>query len=207
MTLVDLAERFGDIPATRICHNPPPGQATEADLVYYQEHEDRLFELVDGTLIEKTMGSHESHVVGKIFLVIANFLEQHPLGIALPADGQLKIRCDAIRVPDVSFISKERVLNSDFGRQNIASMSPNLAVEVISTSNSRREMDSKLKEYFATGSEEVWYVYPKTHELHQFTSAETQQVWRSAATLTTRLLPGLELKLAEIFRNPLDVLK
>lgn len=207
VTLVDLAERFGDIPATRICLNPPPGQATEADLVHFQEHEDRLFELVDGTLIEKTMGSYESHIAIKILAALSVYLEQRPLGILLGADGQLKIRPDTIRVPDASFISNDRLLKSDFGQQNIASMSPNLAVEVISPGNSRKEMDEKLKEYFATGSEEVWYVYPKTRELHQFTSPSAPRVWQGAATVTTTLLPGLELKLAEIFQNPLDALK
>ncbi|WP_425617271.1 Uma2 family endonuclease [Anatilimnocola sp. NA78] len=207
VTLVQLAERFGDIPATRICMNPPPGQATEADLVYLQEHEDRLFELVDGTLIEKTMGSYESHVAIKILVALSVYLQQRPLGILLGADGQLKIRPDAIRVPDVSYISKDRLLNSDFGQQNIASMSPNLAIEVISKGNSRKEMDEKLKEYFSTGSEEVWYVYPKTRELHQFTSPQPPQVWQGAATVSTALLPGFELKLAEVFQNPLDALK
>ncbi len=109
VTLVQLADRFGDIPATRICLNPPPGQATEADMLYFQEHEDRLFELVDGTLIEKTMGNYESHIAGEIFGLLYNYLKAHPIGAPLMADAQLGLRPGAIRLPDVTFLSNERI--------------------------------------------------------------------------------------------------
>ncbi len=205
VTLVELADRFGDIPATRICLSPPPGQATEEDLIYFDEHEDRLFELVDGTLIEKTMGNKESRIAGMIFGALYVYLRANPIGVAMPGDGQLKIRSDAIRVPDVSYLTNERSRQSGFAkRQKIAAVAPNLAVEVISQSNSRKEMDEKLKDYFSTGSEEVWYVYPKTRELHQFTGPQAPRVWQGEATITTPLLPGFEMKLAEIFELPPD---
>jgi Uma2 family endonuclease len=198
-TLVELAERFGDIPANRICMSPPPGQATEEDVLYYDDHEDRLFELVDGTLIEKTMGSYESRIAGKIFGFLFIYMQAHPLGDLFPGDGQLKLRNKRIRIPDVSFVTNERIKNSDFKQARIASLSPNLAVEVISESNSQKEMDDKLQEYFATGSEEVWYVYPTPRELHQFTSPADPIVHREDGTVTTRLLPGFELNVKEIF--------
>ncbi len=199
LTLVELAERFGNIPATRICLSPSPGQATEEDLLYYDDHEDRLFELVDGTLIEKTMGTYESHIAGKIFGFLFIYIQANPLGELFPGDGQLKIRSKTVRVPDVAFITNERVQQSDFKQAKIASMSPNLAVEVIGESNSTKEMDDKLKDYFTTGSEEVWYVYPVERELHQFTGLKEPIVHSESATVTTRLLPGFELKVQEIF--------
>jgi len=198
-TLVELAERFGDIPANRICMSPPPGQATEEDVLYYDDHEDRLFELVDGTLIEKAMGSYESHIAGQIFGFLFIYIQAHPIGKLFPGDGQLRLRKQRIRIPDVSFVTNERVQRSDFKKAQIASLSPNLAVEVISESNSKKEMDDKLKEYFATGSEEVWYVYPLTRELHQFTSLSEVIVHREDGVVTTRLLPGFELAVKEIF--------
>ena len=61
-TAVDLVERFGPIPLDRIRTNPPPGSATEQDVIDIHDHEDRLCELLDGTLLEKTMGSFESYL-------------------------------------------------------------------------------------------------------------------------------------------------
>ena len=61
-TAVDLVERFGAIPLNRVVQNPPPGTATEQDVIDLDDHEDRLCELVDGTLVEKTVGAYESYL-------------------------------------------------------------------------------------------------------------------------------------------------
>lgn len=205
LTLVDLANRFGEIPPTRICMDPPPGEATEADLLNYSDHCDRLFELVDGTLIEKTSGNFDSLIAGYIAAALANHLKAMQIGVVLGPDGQLKIKPETIRVPDVCFITRERLKKSDFRQVPIASVSPNLAIEVISPSNSKREMTDKLAEYFATGSEEVWYVYPEERELHQFTSIDSWKVLKESDTLTSpRLLPDFSLSIASIFVDPFD---
>ncbi|WP_254513241.1 Uma2 family endonuclease [Anatilimnocola floriformis] len=204
LTLVDLANRFGEIPPARICMDPPPGEATEADLLHYSDHDNRLFELVDGTLIEKTMGTFEALVALTIATALNNYLKTNRLGVALGSDGQLKIKPDLIRVPDVCFISRERLKASDFLKVAIASVSPNLAIEVISRSNSKREMSEKLNEYFETGTEEVWYVYPEKKELHQYTAIDQCQVMQeNEAVTSSRLLPGFSLLIASIFVDPL----
>ena len=61
-TAVDLVERFGAIPLSRVVQNPAPGTATEQDVIDLDEHEDRLCELIDGTLVEKTVGAYESYL-------------------------------------------------------------------------------------------------------------------------------------------------
>ena len=55
-TVADLYRRFGPIPFERIRQNPPPGSGTVDDVVRLNDHEDRLYELVDGILVEKTVG-------------------------------------------------------------------------------------------------------------------------------------------------------
>ncbi len=59
-TLVDLVDALGGIPLERILIDPPPGTATEADLLVAEQRYDRLYELVDGVLVEKGMGFSES---------------------------------------------------------------------------------------------------------------------------------------------------
>lgn len=56
-TAADLVERFGPIPLGRIRFHPPPGEATQRDVVEIHDREDRLCELVDGVLVEKTVGT------------------------------------------------------------------------------------------------------------------------------------------------------
>lgn len=202
ITLVQLAERFGDIPATRICLNPAPGTATEDDVIRFQEGGDCLYELVDGTMIAKDMGTYESHIGGMIYGLLFVYLRQNPIGIVIPADGMFRLRSANVRLPNVAFIANARLQDAAIRRQKIAGISPNLAIEVISAGNSRKEMDDKLKEYFVSGSQEAWYVYPKKRELHQFVTPQAPQVWQGSAKVTSALLPGFELNLAEIFESP-----
>lgn len=60
LTLAELVERFGPMPAHRIRTTPAPGTATEEDLLAAES--DRLCELVDGVLVEKAMGYYESQL-------------------------------------------------------------------------------------------------------------------------------------------------
>src|SRR4051812_9939879 len=106
-TPLDLARRFGDIPLWRICFDPPPGEATEEQCIAINERSDYLCELVDGTLIKKVMGSFESLIAGKLITELNLYLREHRIGIVLGADGMLRLRVKLIRVPDVSFLSRE----------------------------------------------------------------------------------------------------
>ena len=54
--IADLQTRLGGIPLDRIWCRPAPGTAVENDVVEAESHENRLCELVDGTLVEKAVG-------------------------------------------------------------------------------------------------------------------------------------------------------
>ena len=55
-TFADLVRRLGDVPLDRIRLRPAPGTATVEDVDRIEARENRLFELVEGTLVEKAMG-------------------------------------------------------------------------------------------------------------------------------------------------------
>src|SRR5262249_24668714 len=65
-TAAELVQRLGNIPLERIRFTPPPGTATKRDLLAAMRRSDRLYELVDGTLVEKAMGLSESMIAGQI---------------------------------------------------------------------------------------------------------------------------------------------
>lgn len=202
-TLVQLAERFGEIPAARIGMYPPPGQATEEDLVYLDEHEDRQCELVDGILIDKATWTFHSFIGGALCGALTSHLKRQAGGITLGGSAAFKLRPGLIRRPNTAYLTVDRArLFCAAIHEKFVPVAPNLAVDVISESNSKKEMDDKLQDYFRAGTEEVWYVYPETRELHQFSSPAAPQVWQGTALITTRLLPGFEMKLAEIFLLP-----
>ena len=86
-TAVDLVQRFGPIPLSRVRTTPPPGSATEQDVIAIHDRENRLCELLDGTLMEKTMGNYESYLAGVLVRLLGDFVAEKNLGIILPPDG------------------------------------------------------------------------------------------------------------------------
>jgi Uma2 family endonuclease len=200
-TAVDLVERFGAIPLDRVVQNPPPGRATEQDVIDLDDHEDRLCELVDGTLVEKTVGAYESYLTVLLIRVIGNFVEQNKLGIVLGPDGMMRLAPGLVRIPDVSYISRRRLPDGKAPREPIPDLVPDLAVEVISKSNTSKEMDRKLHDYFAAGTRLVWFVYHSPrHEVRVYVKPEEFSVVRESETLDGGdVLPGFQLTVSELF--------
>ena len=79
-TLADLLDRLGGVSPQRVRLHPPQGTATVRDVVRIQDHEDRLFELVEGVLVEKVMGYPESSLAFRLGYVLQLFLAENDLG-------------------------------------------------------------------------------------------------------------------------------
>lgn len=202
-TATDLAARFGAMPLHRICFDPAPGTATEADVIAWEARSNRLFELIDGVLVEKTMSSYESYLAIQIAVVLASYVRPLKLGVVLGADGMLKIMPNQVRIPDVCFIAQEKLRGKFSPQIPISSLIPDLAVEVLSTSNTRQEMDEKLDEYFAVGVREVWYFDPQLKSVRVYEGRNEMRLLVEADTLESRVaLPGFSLSLKELFADP-----
>ena len=203
-TAVDLVQRFGAIPLHRIRHTPPPGTATERDVIEIREHEDRLCELVDGVLVEKAMGEYEAYLGSLLTYLLWSFVRPRDLGVVLSADAMLRLAPGLVRIPDVSFFSWARLPDRKISRKAFTETAPDLAVEIISRSNTRKEMQQKLQEYFAGGSRLVWYVYHQPRqEVRVYTSPQDCSVLAADQTLDGGdVLPGFRLELSELFAEP-----
>ena len=199
-TLPQLRRHFDMIPAERILLDPPPGTATEKDLERVNGRKEHLCELVDGVLVEKAMGTKEGLLGGWLLHMLWDHLEGRDLGIALGGDAMLKLLPGLVRAPDVSFISAERLPGGELPDEAIASISPDLAVEVISKGNAKKEIERKLREYFASGTRLAWVVRPKTRTVEVYTSATDKKVLRVRQSLDGGdVLPGFRLSLARLF--------
>ncbi len=200
-TLVDLQRRFGAIPFSRISHAPAPGTATEEDVTSIRESQRRIFELVDGILVEKVMGSRESEIAAVLIQILRNYIQPRKLGKVLGEAGMYRLKSGLIRIPDVSYLSKERYTSVlGIKEQKIWSVVPNLAIEVLSEGNSQKEMDDKLEEYFERGVEEVWYVSPALNSIRVYFHLDESVTVDSASAFThSRLFPDLQFSVQEIF--------
>jgi len=201
-SLADLQQHLGGIPAERIRLVPAPGTATEQDLLDIAEREDRLYELEDGVLVEKAMGWQEAVLATWISAEIAAYLKTHDLGQVMGADGPLKILPGKVKLPDVSFIGWSRFPKERLGRRPIPALVPDLVVEVLSDTNTRREMERKLKQYFQAGVRLVWYIDPKTRSARAFTSPTAVTKMDEDGSLDGgQVLPGFRLSLRGLFER------
>jgi Uma2 family endonuclease len=200
-TLADLLHQLGDVPLDRIRRKPAPGTATEEDVIAARESPARrLCELVDGVLVEKAMGTRESFLALVLGHLLWDFLEQHDLGQPLGADGTLRLMPKLVRIPDVSFVSWDKLPARELPDQAIADLVPDLAVEVISKRNTPGEMRRKLRDYFLAGVRLVWLIYPKTQTAEVYRAPDRKRrVGKTGALDGEDVLPGFKLPLSELF--------
>ncbi len=196
----DLLDHLGGIPASRVRLQPPPGTATEKDLLRILDHEDCLAELIDGTIVEKPMATRESMLAGDLVFQMKLYLRDNDLGALTVPDGTLRLEVGQIRAPDIAFIRWEQLPGKVYPSEPIASLCPDLAVEILSPSNTRGEMERKLLDYFKSGTKLVWLIDPESRSAEIHTSdGESMHLDESGALYGGSVLPGFRLPLAELF--------
>jgi Uma2 family endonuclease len=200
--LAELLERLGGVPLDRIRFQPPPGTATVDDVLEIEAHEDRLCELVDGVLVEKPMGYVESRIAILVSTALQTFVEAHDLGVVTGESGMFRFPENLVRMPDVAFASWDQFPGRELPDEGAPQIVPDLAVEVLSKSNTRAEMARKLREYFNVGARLVWFVDPPTKSVSVYTSPTKFKVLTAADSLDGgKVLPGFSLPVANLFKN------
>jgi Uma2 family endonuclease len=179
--------------------HPAPGMASEHDVVQAERSQNRLFELVDSALVEKTMGFRESIVA----LAIAALLRQHVtarnLGVVSGPDGMIRLGAGLVRIPDVAFISWSRLPGGRIPQEAIAAVVPDLVIEIVSRSNSAAELQRKRSDYFTAGVAELWEIDIDARQAILYRSeTERQVVSRGAALESSATLPGFSVPLDEV---------
>jgi Uma2 family endonuclease len=196
-TVAELLERLGDVPPDRVRLHPSPGQATERDLL---KPEGRLCELVDGTLVEKAMGYDESMLAVELLVAIHAFVKRYRLGEVTGPDGTIRLMPGLVRIPDIAFTSRARLPKKSEPRQPIPDLTPDLAVEILSRSNTKKEMAGKIREYFGVGVRLVWIIDPRDRSALVYTASNRKTKLDESQNLEGGdVLPGFSLSLRELF--------
>ena len=197
-TLADLRERLGGIRLDRIRFRPAPGTATEKDVIEAEAKDNRLCELVDGTLVEKAVGFEEARLAGRLVHLVNSYLDKNDLGVCVGADGMMRIAPGLVRIPDLSFITWDRLPGRESPREPIPDLAPDLAVEILSEGNTKPEMTRKVREYFEAGVILVWLIDPKKRTARVFSSVDKSTLIRADQLLDGgEVLPGFVLSLAD----------
>lgn len=197
---------LGNVPLDRIVMTPWPGTATEQDLLVLAERDGRFCELVDGTLLEKPVGQFESLVAAYLITALGAFVRPRKLGFVTGADGPNRMSAGNVRMPDVTYFSVDDLPGGIFPRTPVPTLRPTLVAEVLSASNTPREIRLKLKDYFQSGSRLAWVIDPE---------AETVAIYDTSPDTPSRVLvntdvldggtvlPGFQINVADLFSTTL----
>ncbi len=200
-SLAELQQHLGGVPLSRIRMFPPPGMATIEDVRAEAEVSQRC-ELIDGVLVEKDMGYYESLVAVVIARLLGNYVEDNDLGIVGGEGGTLRILPDQVRLPDVWFVSWDKIPGRKLPADPVPELVPDLAIEILSAGNTVEEMQRKLRDYFEGGVRMVWYIDAQTQTARSYRSVDDETTIEAGGTISAGdVIAGFELSLAEVFQK------
>jgi Uma2 family endonuclease len=160
-------------------------------------------ELVRGRVVrEPQPGFEHGRLQARIVELLRNHIRE--VGLDLICVGNVGALVaedpDTVRGPDVAVVRRDRVpAGSGPGFLRGA---PDLAVEVVSPSNSAAELQEKVAEYLGGGARCVWVVYPATRTVVVNDSVRTATVIRhDEPLLAGDVLPGLPFTVGDLFQD------
>ena len=130
-----------------------------------------------------------------------NYLQANPIGEVYAAPSDVELDSKNVFEPDIYYVSRERahILTAQG-----ASGAPDLVVEILSPSTARLDLEKKRMVYLRAGVRELWFIWPSRAEIAIQRSdgrggEEPERIVGRGEMLSTPLLPGLEIAVAELF--------
>ena len=159
-------------------------------------------ELIRGELCE-TMpsGGRHGEVVVNMVIPMGSHIKLHSLGRLAASDSGVLLERDpdTVREPDIAFISAER-LPLDVEVTGYYEVVPDLVVEVVSPSDSAREVMDKALMWLSYGARMVWAVNPESRSVNVYRPGERTITLTESDTLDgLDILPGFTCPIADIF--------
>jgi Uma2 family endonuclease len=146
------------------------------------------------------VGYTESVLAGYLIVLLDAFVRPLNLGLITAPDGTVRLWAGRVRIPDVAFTSWDRLPGRRRPVAPIPDLAPDLAIEILSASNTPAEMRQKRVDYFGAGVRLVWQVDPARRTISVYTAPEEVTVFTDADTLDGgSVLPGFTLRVQELF--------
>lgn len=160
-------------------------------------------ELIQGEIIHMApTGAEHGDVAAELLYVIKRFVNAERLGKVYAAETGFTIsrNPDTVRAPDVAFVRKDRI--SSRPRRGFFEGAPDLAVEVVSPSDTHSELAAKVSEWLAAGATSVWVVDPPNQTIDVYGAGNQVKRYSAADELRDETaLPGFSVRLTEIFSS------
>lgn len=179
---------------------------TEAVMPASPLEREALYEVVDGNMVEiAPMGAYEGWLASVLHITLGGFVQAHNLGYVV-TEVLFELRAGLQRRPDVAYVSYQRwPRQRRIPRTSAWAVVPELAVEVVSLTNTFEEVVGKVSEYFRAGVVRVWVITPAEQRVYVYDSPARITVLAVPEALhDASLFPGFSLALADLFDTQTD---
>jgi Uma2 family endonuclease len=159
------------------------------------------YELIEGDLhIAPSPNLFHQDISRNILQILVTYLEENPIGEVFSAPLDLFLNETNVFQPDILYVSEENLhLLQDDGIHG----APDLIVEILSPSTSRRDLGAKKTVYARSGVAEYWAVYPVERKVAVYdlraSATEPMATWQEADRFECTLFPGLQIDVAKFF--------
>lgn len=165
------------------------------------ENLDRLFELINGAIVEKMPTQEHGLVATNLVIALGSFVKARKLGrVGVEVRHQLPQDNANSRMPDVSFTSVRQPLVT----QGSVPQMPDLAIEIQSPDDTIKQLREKAAYYLEHGARLVWLIYPRKRFIEVYSLDNDVEILLEGDLLTgADVLPDFLMPVVDIFADPL----
>jgi Uma2 family endonuclease len=166
------------------------------DIVQLPENANRLLEYIGGSIVEVVSMGYSSEIGATVLSEIKVFTKRHNLGRVTGADGGYMVSGERY-IPDAAFISITKQPEPSYAAYN--PIPPDLAVEVLSPSNTNDEMRIQIVNYLLAGTT-VWIFDPDHQKVEIYVPDQSPRKLGIDDTIDgVSVLPGFTLAIRDVF--------
>lgn len=157
-------------------------------------------ELINGELVMVPAGMEHENIVIKLSAALERFVSERKLGAIFGSNAGYRMKSDNLRSPDVSFISKKRLQGFKRPPKGFFKGSPDLAVEILSPSDTMENLHEKIVEYFENDTKLVWVINPEEQVILVYHSPRPDKLLAGNDILNGEdIFTGFTLPVSELF--------
>jgi Uma2 family endonuclease len=157
-------------------------------------------ELLNGEIIMSPAGSEHGYICYLLLEAVGGHVRAKRLGLVFDSSTGFRLGPDEVLSPDIGFVGKARLVGLKRPPRGFFTGAPDLAIEVLSPSDTVEQMHEKLAKYFRHGTRLAWVISPAERNAHVYRTPEAERLLRVSESLDGEdLLPGFRLPLAALF--------
>ncbi|TMP99830.1 MAG: Uma2 family endonuclease [Verrucomicrobia bacterium] len=162
-----------------------------------------IHEVVSGELVMSPKNNWEhGEICARLLTAMKTFADAHRLGAVWDSSTGFWMANRNCRAPDVSFVRKERLLELKRLPPGFFKGAPDLAVEILAPSLTRRDLDERLKDFFSSGTQLAWLIDPSAQRVEICRSLIQRRLLGPDGVLDgEQVLPGFQYRVVDLFKE------